>query len=153
MEIVNFTISFILAMLSASGGADFVEGGMTNTCINQCSIDSCSGFFYNSCNNFSGCMVKGEREIIIGKCEVQCLKDGDCNRGEWCESYKCEKIPDKYDPVEIGNRIELALFSLESLRLKIKNIEDERERREMEEEWDKIKATLYVQGDPISIST
>jgi len=56
------------------------------TCVNECSTDKCEGIQYFACEKGSdGCYHLAKNGVITkGRCDVECVNDGDCAKGETC---------------------------------------------------------------------
>jgi len=61
-------------------------------CSDECSSNTCLGFDHIAClEETDGCKYKENLGKIIGKCDLECFSDSDCE-GDICSDYICKEI-------------------------------------------------------------
>lgn len=88
-----FICLFLIFIIGCSNELNEVNSESYFSCVNECEKNIC-----NSNNEFikcdiksNGCKVKENQGKILGKCDIQCLENTDCENNEICKNNKCNK--------------------------------------------------------------
>lgn len=83
---------------------------VTQSCINECTTDSCNELRYIGCvAQPNGCKSLVFYSETLGKCGVECKTNKDCSTNNECKNYKC-LIPQGYSrttPATIDTPVEI----------------------------------------------
>lgn len=79
---------------NSNGMCDDMESKEQSKCVDECSSERCDGlYFYDCLYQQNGCLKLMPKEIIKGKCGVECLNNSDCASNSTCSNYTCVILP------------------------------------------------------------